>query len=89
MPLTNEKALERILRISIGFCLIAWGFWVSGSYWMSYTTPIYQIPCWEWESFISHACLVERGIAIAIIGLIPLFTGVIGWCPLKAILRIK
>ncbi len=89
MPLTNEKALERILRISIGFCLIAWGFWVSGSYWMSYTTPIYQIPCWEWESFISHACLVERGIAIAIIGLIPMFTGVIGWCPLKAILRIK
>ena len=89
MPLTNEKGLERILRISIGFCLIAWGFWVSGGYWMSYTTPIYQIPCWEWESFISHACLVERGIAIAIIGLIPLFTGVIGWCPLKAILRIK
>jgi hypothetical protein len=56
---------------------------------MSYTTPIYQIPCWEWESFISHACLVERGIAIAIIGFIPMFTGVIGWCPLKAILRIK
>ena len=85
MSFKNETGLERIFRIGFGFCLVAWGFWISGTYWLSYTQPIYQIPCWEWESFISHACLVERGLAIATIGLIPIFTGIIGWCPLKAI----
>jgi hypothetical protein len=33
--------------------------------------------------------MVERGFVIAAVGLIPLLTGLIGWCPLKAIFRIK
>jgi hypothetical protein len=89
MSYKNETTLERTLRILFGFSFLAWGFWISGSFWLSYTTPIYQVPCWNWSSFISHACLVERGFLIAVIGLISSLTGIIGWCPLKAILRVK
>jgi hypothetical protein len=85
----NERGLERIFRIGLGLGLISWGFWISGTYWLSYAIPTYQIPCWEWSNFISHACLVERGFTIAVVGSIPTLTGIIGWCPLKAIFGIK
>jgi len=85
----NEGGIERMVRFLLGLGLISWGYWISGIYWLGYQTPTYQIPCWEWGSFISHACMVERGFTIAIIGLIPLLTGLIGWCPLKSLLRLK
>ena len=89
MVTKNEAGLERVFRICLGFGLITLGFWISGNYWLSYTTPIYQIHCWEWRNFITHACLVERGLAIAFLGTIPILTGIIGWCPLKAIFKFK
>ena len=85
----NEKGFERIFRIGLGFGLVSWGFWLSGNYWLSYEVSTYQIPCWEWGNFISNGCLVERGFTIAVVGLIPALTGIIGWCPLKAIFGIK
>ena len=85
----NERGFERIFRIGLGLGLISWGFWISGTYWLGYAIPTYQIPCWEWGNFISHGCLVERGFTIAVVGLIPTLTGIIGWCPLKAIFGIK
>ena len=57
----NERGLERIFRIGLGLGLISWGFWISGTYWLSYAMPTYPIPCWEWSNFISHACLVKVG----------------------------
>ena len=86
---TNEMGLERILRTILGLALITWGFQISGNYWLDYTIPIYQVSCWEWSNFISNACLVERGMTIAVVGLIPIFTGLLGWCPLKATFGIK
>ena len=85
----NEHGLERFFRFFLGLGLVSWGYWISGAYWSSYQVGAYQIPCWEWASFISHGCLIERGFVIALVGLIPLITGLIGWCPLKAILGIK
>ena len=85
----NEGAIERSFRFLLGIGLIGWGYWISGTYWLSYQVPTYQIPCWEWGNFVSHACMVERGFGIAAIGIIPLLTGLIGWCPLKSILGLK
>ena len=85
----NQGALERFVRLFLGVGLLVWGYWISGDYWISYQSPIYPIPCWEWDSFISHGCMVERGFAIAVIGLIPFSTGLFGWCPLKSILGLK
>ena len=85
----NESDLERIFRLALGLGFISWGVWTSGNYWLGYTIPIYQIPCWEWKNFITHACLVERGFSIALVGLIPTVTGIVGWCPLKSIFGIK
>ena len=85
----NENGFERIFRIGLGFGLISWGYWLSGNYWLSYTASTYPIPCWEWSNFISHACLVERGFTIAVVGLIPTLTGIVGWCPLKSIFGMK
>ena len=85
----NEGSVERLFRFILGIGLVSWGYWISGPYWLGYQIPRYQIPCWEWSSFITHGCMVERGFIIAAIGLIPLITGLIGWCPIKYILRIK
>jgi hypothetical protein len=85
----NEGSLERVLRTVLGGGLICWGVWTSGNYWSGYTIPTHQIPCWEWNNFISHGCIIERGFIIAVIGLIPLLTGIIGWCPLKSILGLN
>ena len=89
MFLKNEGKSERSLRLLLGASLIYWGYWTSGTYWLGYQTPIYQIPCWNWDNFISHGCMVERGFIIAVFGLIPFITGLIGWCPLKSIFRLK
>ena len=89
MTFKNESGLERFFRLALGLGLISWGVWISGNYWLGYTTPPYQLPCWEWSNFITHACLVERGFTIAVIGLIPTITGILGWCPLKSIFGIK
>ncbi len=85
----NEGGLERLLRVILGVGLISWGVWTSGNYWLDYTIPVHQIPCWEWSNFISHGCLVERGFVISLFGIIPTFTGLIGWCPLKSLFGIK
>ena len=85
----NESGVERIFRLFLGLGLLSWGYWISGNYWLAYQVPTYQIPCWLWDNFISHGCMVERGFVIAAIGLIPLSTGLIGWCPLKSILGIR
>ena len=85
----NESSLERIFRLFLGVGLLSWGYWISGDYWLGYQTSVYQIPCWEWGNLITHGCMVERGFVIAIIGLIPFFTGLIGWCPLKSIFGLK
>ena len=85
----NEGSVERLLRLLVGGGLIAWGYWISGVYWLGYQISTYQIPCWDWSNFISHGCTVERGLVIAVIGLIPLFTGLIGWCPLKSMLGLR
>ena len=89
MAWKNEGSVERITRLILGGSLVAYGYWVSGTYWLGYKFPLYPIPCWEWDSFIALGCMVERGFILAAIGLIPLLTGLIGWCPLKAIFRIK
>ena len=85
----NEGTLERLVRLVFGVSLFLWGYWISGSYWLSYQKSVYPVSCWDWENFVSHACIVERGFAIAVIGSIPLLTGIIGWCPLKSILRLE
>ena len=85
----NEMGLERVVRTTLGLGLITWGFQISGNYWLDYALPIYQVSCWEWTNYISNACLVERGFSIAVIGLIPALTGIVGWCPLKAAFGIK
>lgn len=85
----NEGIVERVFRLLLGIGLVSWGYWISGTYWLGYKIPTYQIPCWEWNNLISHACMVERGFVIAAIGLIPLLTGLIGWCPLKSIFGLK
>ena len=85
----NESGIERVFRLALGLGFVLWGVWTSGNYWLSYTTPTYQIPCWEWSNFISHACLVERGFIIAVVGVIFTLTGMMGWCPLKSIFGIK
>jgi len=85
----NEGGIERILRTVLGVGLISWGVSISGNYWFDYTIPTHQIHCWEWNNFISHGCIVERGFIISVIGIIPLVTGIIGWCPLKSILGLK
>jgi hypothetical protein len=85
----NEMGLERVVRTTLGLGLITWGFQISGNYWLDYALPIYQVSCWEWTNYISNACLVERGFSIAVIGLIPVLTGIVGWCPLKAAFGIK
>ena len=85
----NEGGAERLFRLILGLGLVLWGYWTSGTYWLGYQIPAYQIPCWEWGSFITHGCMVERGFIIAVIGLIPLLTGLIGWCPLKFMFRLK
>ena len=89
MKFQNEGTFERTTRIIIGAGLICWGYLESGEYWGSYETPIYQTPCWIWENFIAHACMVERGFLIAFIGIIPLLTGMMGWCPLNSLFRIN
>jgi len=85
----NEMGLERVVRTALGLGLITWGFQISGNYWLDYALPIYQVSCWEWTNYISNACLVERGFSIAVVGLIPVLTGIVGWCPLKATFGIK
>ena len=85
----NEGVTERILRIALGVGLISYGVWVSGTYWSNYTIPTYQIPCWEWNNFISHGCIIERGFIVAVTGIIPIISGIIGWCPLKSLLGLK
>jgi hypothetical protein len=85
----NERVLERVTRTTLGIGLITWGFQISGNYWLDYALPIYQVSCWEWTNFVSNACLVERGFSIAVVGLIPALTGIVGWCPLKAAFGIK
>ena len=87
MFVRNEGGLERFARLLFGFFLIMWGYWTSGVYWLDYQVSVYPIPCWNWDNFIAHRCTVERGIFIAGVGLIPLLTGLIGWCPLKAIFK--
>ena len=85
----NERGIERILRLILGLGLLSYGYWLSGNYWLGYQIARYQIPCWEWSNFSSHGCLVERGLFIAAVGLVPLITGLVGWCPIKSLLRIK
>ena len=85
----NESGLERIFRLALGLGFISLGVRTSGYYWLDYTTLPYQIPCWEWSNFIAHACLVERGFTIAVVGVILTLTGMLGWCPLKSILGIR
>jgi len=85
----NEGGIERILRIVLGIGLVSWGVWTSGSYWFDYTISTHQIPCWKWDNFISHGCIVERGFILAVIGIVPIVTGLIGWCPLKSILGLN
>ena len=89
MKFQNEGTFERIIRTIIGVALICWGYLESGEYWGSYEIPFYQTPCWVWENFIAHACLIERGFVIAILGTVSLFTGLIGWCPLNSLFRIN
>ena len=89
MVCKNEGKTERVIRILLGGALLSWGYWTSGDYWLSYTVPTYQLPCWEWDNFVSLGCLIERGFIVAFIGLIPLVTGLIGWCPLKSLFRLK
>ena len=84
----NEKGIERLVRLTIGSGLLFYGYYIAGNYWMAYQPSTYQVPCLELANFMSNGCLIERGIICAIIGLIPFITGLIGWCPLKAILRI-
>ena len=85
----NEGALERLVRLVLGLGLLWWGYWTSGTYWLGYQISTYPVSCWDWGNFVSHVCMVERGFTIAVIGLIPLLTGLIGWCPLKSILGLK
>ena len=89
MFMKNEGGVERIARLILGAALIGFGYRISGIYWFGYQVSIYPIQCWDWNNFITHGCMVERGFVIAAVGLIPLLTGLIGWCPLKAIFRIK
>ena len=89
MKFKNEGTIERTLRITIGLILIYWGYSESGEYWSSFEPFAYQIPCWVWENFMSHGCLIERGFAFAAIGFIPFLTGLIGWCPLNSFFRIN
>ena len=89
MAWKNEGSLERSTRLILGGSLIAYGYSVSGTYWLGYKVALYPIPCWNWDNFIALSCMVERGLIFAAIGLIPLLTGLIGWCPLKAIFRTK
>jgi hypothetical protein len=84
----NESGLERIFRLALGLGFISWGVWTSGNYWLDYATLPYQLPCWEWSNFMTHACLVERGFIITVVGVILTLTGMLGWCPLKAIFGI-
>ena len=85
----NEKGIERLARMVIGSGLIFYGYYIAGNYWMDYQPSTYQVPCIELANFMSNGCLIERGIICAAIGLILFITGLIGWCPLKSILRIK
>ena len=85
----NEKWIERLVRLIIGSGLLSYGYYIAGNYWMAYQPSTSQVPCLELANFISNGCLVERGIVCATIGLIPFITGLIGWCPLKAILQIN
>ena len=85
----NESGLERIFRLALGLGFISLGVWTSGNYWLDYTTLPYQIHCWEWNNFMTHACLVERGFTIAVVGAILTLTGMLGWCPLKSIFGVR
>ena len=85
----NQGGREKITRLLIGFFLITWGYWTSGGYWLDYQVSVYPVPCWTWDNFIAHSCTIERGIYLAAFGLIPLLTGLIGWCPLKAIFKMR
>ena len=85
----NEGTLERFFRVFLGLGLLLYGYWISGTYWLGYQIPTYQISCWDWNNFITHGCMVERGFAIAAVGGIPLLTGLIGWCPLKFMFGLK
>lgn len=58
----NEGAIDRTLRIVVGFALIAVAL---GFFGPSYTTA------WGW------------------IGILPLVTGVVGWCPAYSMLGIE
>jgi hypothetical protein len=58
----NEGAIDRTLRIFVGFALIAVAF---GFFGPSYTTA------WGW------------------IGILPLVTGAVGWCPAYSMLGIE
>ena len=89
MTFKNERGIERIIRLLLGGYLVISGYWISGIYWLGYQTSLYPIPCWNWNNFISNGCMVERGFTFAVVGLIALLTGLIGWCPIKAIFRIK
>ena len=89
MNFKNEGTFERATRIIIGLALIYWGYVVSGEYWMSYERPLYQVPCWMWKNLIGHVCIIERGFAIAAVGIIPLITGLIGWCPLNKVFKVN
>ena len=81
----NEGGPERIIRLLLGLSLVLWGYWTSGIYWLDYQVLSYPVSCWDWDNFITHSCIIDRGIIITAIGCIPLLTGLIGWCPLKAI----
>ena len=85
----NETGTERLIRLLLGSGLLSYGYFIAGNYWMAYQPSTYQVPCMELANFMSNGCLVERGIACAAIGLIPFITGLIGWCPLKAVLHIN
>ena len=89
MFIQNEGTLERLTRLLLGIFLLSLGYWISGTYWLSYQTPLYPVSCLNWDNFIANSCIVERGFSIAAVGLVPLLTGLIGWCPLKAIFKIK
>jgi len=85
----NVNTVERLLRLLLGAGLVFWGYSISGVYWLGYQVPTFPLNCWDWGNFISHACMVERGFAIAVVGVVPLVTGLINWCPLKAIFGLK
>ena len=85
----NENKLERVIRVLLGVILLSWRYWTSGDYWFPFQIPAFQISCWEWSNFISLGCLLERGFFLAVIGLIPLLTGLIGWCPLRSLFGLK